>query len=78
MRPLYYDWVKSLHNQCVKYNVQLIFGQTGNVFVKDNKVYKIRNRTDQMIQAVKSGLNYPEIDIVERIEEIESIREVKK
>lgn len=78
LRPLYYDWVKSLHNQCVKYNVQLIFGQTGNVFVKDNKVYKIRNRTDQMIQAVKSGLNYPEIDIVERIEEIESIREVKK
>lgn len=69
-RPLHYEWVKKLHDQCKKHDVQLIFGQTGNVFVKDGVEYKIRSRTDQMIQALKSGLYYPEIDVEKRIEAI--------
>lgn len=44
-------------------NVQLIFGQTGNLFIKDGREYKIRNRTEQMVQALRSGLNYPAKDI---------------
>jgi len=43
--------------------VQFIFGQTGNVFIKDGKEYKIRSRTEQMVQALKSGLNHPAKDI---------------
>ncbi len=69
-RPLHYEWVKKVHDACEKYNVQLIFGQTGNVFVVDGKEYKIRNRTDQMVQALKSGLYYPPVDIDARINEI--------
>jgi len=62
-RPLHYDWVKKVHDVCAEYNVQLIFGQTGNIFIKDGKEYKIRNRTEQMGQALKSGLHYPPVDI---------------
>lgn len=69
-RPLHYEWVKKVHDACEKYGVQLIFGQTGNVFVVDGVEYKIRNRTDQMVQALKSGLYYPPVDIDERVEEI--------
>lgn len=62
-RPLHYEWVKKVHDACVEHNVQLIFGQTGNIFIKDGKEYKIRNRTDQMVQALRSGLHYPPVDI---------------
>lgn len=62
-RPLHYEWVKRVHDACAEYNVHFIFGQTGNVFVKDGKEYKIRNRTEQMVQALKSGLHYPPVDI---------------
>ena len=62
-RPLHYEWVKRVHDACAEYDVQLIFGQTGNVFIKDGNEYKIRSRTDQMVQALKSGLHYPPVDI---------------
>lgn len=62
-RPLHYEWVERVYQACVKYNVQFIFGQTGNLFVKDGKEYKIRNRTEQMVQALRSGLNNPPKDI---------------
>lgn len=69
-RPLHYEWVKKVHDACVENNVQLIFGQTGNIFVKDGKEYKIRNRTDQMVQALKSGLHYPPVDIDKEVNAI--------
>lgn len=62
-RPLHYEWVKKVHDACAENDVQFIFGQTGNVFIKDGKEYKIRNRTNQMVQALKSGLHYPPVDI---------------
>lgn len=77
-RPLHYDWVKSLSDQCRNANVRLIFGQTGNIFIKDGKEYKIRNRTEQMIQALKSGLHYPEVDIDAEIAKIIERKELMK
>ena len=62
-RPLHYEWVKKVYDACVQNDVQLIFGQTGNIFIKDGQEYKIHNRTEQMVQALKSGLNYPPKDI---------------
>lgn len=62
-RPLHYDWVKKVYDACKENDVQFIFGQTGNIFVVDGIEYKIRNRTEQMIQALRTGLNYPEKDI---------------
>ena len=73
-RPLHYEWVKKLHDQCEKYDVHLIFGQTGNIFIKDGKEYKIRNRTEQMVQALKSGLHYPTVDIDAEIQNIYDTR----
>ena len=69
-RPLHYEWVKKVYDACAKNDVQLIFGQTGNVFIKDGKEYKIHNRTEQMVQALKSGLNYPAKDIEAEVEAI--------
>ncbi len=69
-RPLHYEWVKKVHDACAAQGVQLIFGQTGNVFVMDGKEYKIRNRTEQMVQALKSGLHYPPVDIEKEVEAI--------
>ena len=80
-RPLHYEWVKKLHDQCEKYNLHLIFGQTGNIFIKDGKEYKIRNRTDQMIQALRSGLHYPAVDIEAEVQKVldrkEKMKELK-
>ena len=45
----------------------LFFGQTGNIFIKDGKEYKIRNRTEQMVQALKSELHYPPVDIEKEV-----------
>lgn len=69
-RPLHYEWVKKVHDACVKNNVQFIFGQTGNIFIKDGKEYKIRNRTDQMIEALKCNLHYPYVNVEEQINDI--------
>ncbi len=76
-RPLYYDWVKEIHNQAKKYNVEFIFAQTGNIFIKDGIEYKILDRTTQQIQALKSNLSYPEKNIDKEIEEIYKLKEEK-
>lgn len=75
-RPLHYEWVKKVYDACAKYNVQLIFGQTGNVFIKDGKEQKIRNRTEQMVQALRSGLHYPPKDIEKEIAALYARKEV--
>ena len=77
-RPIHYECVKKVHDACAKYNVQLIFGQTGNIFIKDGKEYKIHNRTDQMIQALRSGLHYPPKDIEAEIEAIHARKAAMK
>lgn len=77
-RPLHYEWVKKLHDQCAAHDVQLIFGQTGNIFIKDGKEYKIRNRTAQMEQALLSGLHYPPVDIEKELAAIQERKEAKK
>lgn len=55
-RPLHYEWVKKIYEQCIKYDVEFIFGQTGNVFIKDGKEYHIKDYKTQIDQALASGL----------------------
>ena len=57
-RPLDYEWVKSLSQQCKKYNVTFAFIETGNLFIKDKKVYKIKSKQVQSKIAYKSKLSY--------------------
>ncbi len=61
MRPLHYEWVKKIYDQCIAYNVEFIFGQTGNVFVKDGRTYYIKDTKTQIDQALASGLQNRDI-----------------
>ena len=69
-RPLNYEWVKKVHDSCAKYGVNFTFGQTGNVFIAGGETHKIRNRTEQMVWALRSGLNIPPVDVEEEIKKI--------
>ena len=40
-RPCHYEWVKSLRDECVEYDVTFVFCGTGRKFVKDGKLYKL-------------------------------------
>lgn len=60
-RPLHYEWVKLLYDQCRKYNVPFSFFGTGNVFIKDGKEYHIC-KAYQHVQALRSGLQYPAVE----------------
>lgn len=77
-RPLHYEWVKKVYDACVENDVTFIFGQTGNIFVKDGKEFKIRNRTEQMVHALKSGLNHPPKDIEAEVSAIYERKAVMK
>ena len=52
-----FRWVKELRRQCVRSAVPFTFKQTGAVFVKDARLYRIP-RELQMSQAKKSGYSY--------------------
>lgn len=75
-RPLHYEWVKSLHDQCEHTDTPLIFAQTGNIFVKDGKEYRIFNRNMQTEQAIKSGLDYPDNSEF-RLAQLQEVSEAK-
>jgi len=57
-RPCHYEWVKSLSEQCTEANVSFNFIETGTVFVKDGKTYRIPSKRVQSVQAHKSGLSH--------------------
>lgn len=59
-RPLHYEWVKLLYEQCKRHDVPFSFFGTGNVFVKGGREYHIC-KAYQHVQALRSGLQYPEI-----------------
>ena len=56
-RPCHYEWVKSLRDECVEYNVTFVFCGTGRRFVKDGKLYKLEGSVPSE-QASKSGLSF--------------------
>ena len=57
-RPCNFDWVKSLREQCIKYNVTFCFIETGTIFIKDGRRYHIPNKRVQSEMAYKSGVNF--------------------
>ena len=60
-RPLYYDWVKKLYDECLVNNVDFDFVGTGNYFVKDGKTYHLP-KAYQHIEALRSGLQIPGVN----------------
>ena len=57
-RPLHYEWVKTLHDECVERDITFVFCTTGRRFVKDGKLYTIEDGRLQTEQAFLSGLSY--------------------
>ncbi len=71
-RPLRYEWVKSLYEQCVKYDVTFDFFETGTRFMKDGKLYEMPNKELRRQMAYKSGLNYEGKKIEFKLEKLSS------
>ena len=61
-----------------KYHVRFTFARIGNLFVKVGKEYKLRDRTEQMVQALKSGLNDPTVNIEQEVDAIYRAKAEKK
>ena len=56
-RPLDYDWVLDLREQCVRKNVNFEFRQCGTHFIKDGKQYKFQTK-DLCKQARLANIDY--------------------
>ncbi len=56
-RPLHYDWVLSLRDQCMEAGVPFLFHQTGAALIKDGRTYNIPRRA-QLSQAKKAGIDF--------------------
>lgn len=52
-----YDWVLDIRKQCLSKGVNFTFKQTGALFKKDEKIYRIK-RKFQNSQADKANINY--------------------
>lgn len=52
-----FDWVRLLAAQCRAHDVTFAFTETGTVFVKDGKTYRLRDHRLQSEQAYKSGVS---------------------
>lgn len=56
-RPMEYDWVLSLREQCVRKKVAFEFRQCGTHFLKDGREYTLQKK-DLCSQARKANINY--------------------
>lgn len=56
-RPLRYDWVLHVREQCVRANVDFIFRQCGTHFIKDGQLYTLQVR-ELMKQARLAQIDY--------------------
>lgn len=56
-RPLDYDWVLSIRQQCVQTNTPFEFRQCGTHFIKGDKKYKLNVRQLRS-QAIKAGIDW--------------------
>ena len=57
-RVLKYEWVKKLYDECVAAKTMFCFIETGTMFEKDGKIYKMPDKRLQSEMAYKSGLQF--------------------
>ncbi|MDE5750141.1 MAG: phage Gp37/Gp68 family protein [Duncaniella sp.] len=57
-RPCDFDWIRSLSAQCRERDVRFCFMETGNVFVKDGRLYRLSGHEIQSQMARKAGMNH--------------------
>ena len=56
-RPLHYEWVLDIREQCIRKNVSFEFRQCGTYFIKNGKQYKIETK-NLMRQAKLANIDY--------------------
>jgi len=56
-----YEWVLDIRKQCIDANVSFDFHQTGEKFLKDNKIYTIPKK-EQCKQAQKARIDFTVVD----------------
>ena len=56
-RPLDYDWVLDIREQCIRRNVSFEFRQCGTHFIKHGKKYKLQTK-DLCAQARKADIDF--------------------
>ena len=56
-RPLDYNWVLNIREQCIRKNVAFEFRQCGTYFIKDGKKYKLQTK-DLCSQARKANIDF--------------------
>ena len=56
-RPLDYDWVLNIREQCIRKQVSFEFRQCGTHFMKDGKQYRLQTK-DLRSQARKANIDY--------------------
>ena len=61
-RPLDYDWVLDIRQQCIRQNVSFEFRQCGTHFIKDGKKYTLPTKILSS-QAKKAGINFKSTDL---------------
>ena len=60
VRPLEYNWVLDVRQQCIDKNISFEFRQLGSNFIKDNQHFNIK-RQDLCKQAKKAAIDYQHI-----------------
>lgn len=55
-RDCNFDWIKTISNECKKYDVTFAFIETGTSFIKDNKKYIIKSKIVQSKMAYKANV----------------------
>ena len=56
-RPLNYEWILNIREQCISHNVSFEFRQCGTHFIKDEKLYNLNVR-ELCSQARKANINF--------------------
>lgn len=57
-RPCRWEWVVSLSEQCRRQNVSFTFIETGTKFIKNNRLYTLKNKRIQSEMAYRSGISF--------------------
>ena len=57
-RPCHFDWVRNLRADCEAHHTTFCFIETGTVFIKDGKQYRMPDKQLQSRMAHKSGMSY--------------------
>lgn len=56
-RVLDYDWVLKVRQECLEHQTGFNFRQTGSLFLKDGRLYRLNIHKLQIEQAIKAGID---------------------